>query len=135
MVHRDVCMATARNTKKWTLVLRCYACDGKFTQRHLSFDKVSALPMFLPCPHCTARPYAGQRTAAGERLPIHGIIDLQDETESCYRKTRDGQTWHFAAECSNWPAEDFIELDGHPVVGEVCNECRALVSDPKFGDV
>src|SRR5947207_6609076 len=127
-------MATGRNTKKWTLVLRCYACEGKFTQRHLTFDKVSALPLILPCPYCSARPYAGQRTIPGERFPIHAIVDLQDETESYYRKNKNGETWHFVAECSDWPDEDFIELDGQPVVGEVCNECKALLTDPKIGD-
>jgi hypothetical protein len=124
-------MATGRNRKTWTLVLRCYACAGKFTQRHLTFDKVSALPLILPCPYCTARPYVGQRTRPGERFQIHGIVDLEDETETYYRKKINGETWYFNAECSNWPSEDFIELDGEPVVGEVCNECHGLVNAPK----
>jgi hypothetical protein len=119
-------MATARNLKTWTLVLRCYACDGKFTQRHLTFDRVSALPRMLPCPFCTARP--GRRAGPSQSVETHHVVDLEDETDHFYRKTMSGDMWHFAAGCSNWPLEDFIELDGYPVRGELCNECRALAN-------
>jgi len=127
-------MPVLGNRKTWTLVLRCYACDGKFTQRHLTFDKVSALPLILPCPYCSARPYVGQRTSSNERFEIHHVVDLEDETETYYRKTRDSETWHFAAGCSHWPSDDFIELDGHPIRGELCNECWALANDSAKGD-
>ena len=127
----DPAMPVMRNRKTWMLVLRCYACGGKFTQRHLSFDKVSALPLILPCPYCTARPRrrAEQGTGASEPFEIHHVIDLEDETETYYRKEPDAETWHFAAGCSHWPSDDFIELDGHPIRGELCNECRALATE------
>jgi len=125
-------MGTFRDDQTWTLVLRCYACGGKFTQRHLSFDKVSALPLILPCPYCTARP--ARRAGPNQSFEIHHLVDLESETESYYRKLKHGETWHFAAGCSHWPSDDFIELDGHPIVGEFCNECRTLANESGKGD-
>jgi hypothetical protein len=42
-----------------------------------------------------------------------------------YRKTQDGDTWHFCCNCFNWPRFSYIEQWQPPTVGEMCNECEA----------
>jgi|SRR5581483_5150042 len=121
-------MAIGRSDKAWTLVLCCYACESRFTLRRLTFDKVSSVPLTVPCPYCSARPVVGPRNA-GERLQVHTIVDLSDETHCYYRKSINRQTWHSTAECSHWPLDDFIELDSRPFAGELCSECRGVLED------
>jgi len=42
-----------------------------------------------------------------------------------YRKRKGTDTWHFCANCSNWPMQDFEEQYAKPTTGELCNECKA----------
>jgi hypothetical protein len=44
---------------------------------------------------------------------------------STYRRKKGSETWHFCANCSNWPAGDYEEQVTAPSTGELCNECRA----------
>ncbi|MGH7826715.1 MAG: response regulator [Candidatus Binatia bacterium] len=47
------------------------------------------------------------------------------ERESTYRRQTGGQSWHFSANCSNWPASDYEEQITPPDIGAFCNECTA----------
>jgi hypothetical protein len=114
-------MATPGAT--WTLVLRCFACNGKFTLRRLALDRLLAVPLATPCPHCAARPRVASRSPEAGKL--HKIFDLREEKQSGYRKTGDGDTWHFNPDCSQWPLAGYVELEILPSVGEFCNECKA----------
>src|SRR6266513_1064682 len=49
---------------------------------------------------------------------------------SVYRRTRDGDTWHFCSNCSNWPTTDFVEQRLPPSTGEMCNECTCKRRHP-----
>jgi len=111
--------------RTWTVVLRCYMCSGKFTLRHLTLDRVLTLPLVAPCPHCAARPCIATGYYSDKHSSVHRIFDLREEADATYRKTPNGDTWHFAQSCSRWPGGDFLELDLPPIVGEICNECRA----------
>jgi hypothetical protein len=109
---------------KWTVVLRCYACDGKFTSRHLGIDRISVVALVSPCPHCSAQPVIARGPDSEEESKLHRIFNIREETEPVYRKTKTGDTWHFNESCSKWPAGDYVELEATPRVGEICNECR-----------
>jgi hypothetical protein len=111
----------------WTLVLRCYNCNGKFTARHLALDRVSVVPLITPCPHCSARPHVASGSSEKIRS-VHYVFDLREEAEPAYRKNAGGDTWHFDHNCSKWPVADFVELEIPPNVGELCNECKAKQS-------
>jgi hypothetical protein len=43
-----------------------------------------------------------------------------------FRKLNGSDIWHYSHYCSEWPIVEYIEID-FPPVGEICNECRALV--------
>ncbi|HEY1266150.1 MAG TPA: hypothetical protein VGH16_02760 [Candidatus Binatia bacterium] len=58
----------------WTIVLRCYRCQGKFTVTDVSFSKVAALPLVTPCPHCRARPFVSARE---DESRVHRVFDLR----------------------------------------------------------
>jgi hypothetical protein len=105
------------------LVLRCFACNGKFTLRRLALDRLLAVPLLTPCPHCAARPRIAARPHEASQL--HKIFDLREEKQSAYRKTDDGDAWHFNPSCSQWPLAGYVELEILPSVGQFCNECKA----------
>ena len=42
-----------------------------------------------------------------------------------YRKKNGKDTWHWCANCSNWPTFDYVERPEKPTYGELCNECQA----------
>jgi len=117
------------STKIWTVILRCYACRGKFTLRHLTLERVLTLTLVTPCPHCGARPSIASGYYSDERSSVHRIFDLREEAAATYRKIPNADTWHFSQNCSGWPSGDYLELDLMPVVGELCNECRILRSE------
>jgi hypothetical protein len=55
-----------------------------------------------------------------------GIRNAETQTSAGspneYRKAAGGDTWHFHAGCSHWPAKDFVGT--HEVPSEaLCNEC------------
>ncbi len=41
-----------------------------------------------------------------------------------YRKKRDGDTWHFCSNCSEWPTSNYDEQEPPPLSGPLCNECK-----------
>ncbi len=41
-----------------------------------------------------------------------------------YRRRKDSDTWHWCRNCSNWPTYDYVEREGKPTTGELCNECQ-----------
>ena len=100
----------------WTCVLTCFNCEEHFILNRLSIDKAHAAMSAFPCPHCGAKPRAGR----GHRVISLSIANLP------FRKATDGAVWHYSEYCSQWPADDFLELD-FPPRAEICNECRALI--------
>lgn len=42
-----------------------------------------------------------------------------------YRKRKGTDTWHFCANCSNYPTSNFDTHPSTPSSGEKCNECKA----------
>ncbi len=45
-------------------------------------------------------------------------------TKTFYRKKHYTDIWHFCANCTNWPVEDFDSDDrGAPPSGKLCDEC------------
>jgi len=43
-----------------------------------------------------------------------------------YRRRRRRETWHFCANCSNWPTSgDYNERASKPTTGELCDQCQA----------
>jgi hypothetical protein len=109
--------------KLWTLVLRCHACGGKFTLRHLGLERVYLVPQVTPCPHCDARPRISLQ-GSREHSELHHIFDLREEMEPVYRKTRDDSAWHFSHQCTHWPVRDYLVLDVRPRESDICGECR-----------
>jgi DNA-directed RNA polymerase subunit RPC12/RpoP len=104
------------------VVFRCYECSGKFTVRHVSFEKIEALYAIHPCPFCGARPIA--QLPSNERLSRgHSLVELNDEMEIIYRRPQLGDTWHFDPGCSQWPADDYIALEAAPRMELLCDEC------------
>ena len=41
-----------------------------------------------------------------------------------YRKRNDAVTWHWCANCSTYPVENYSVSRGNPTAGELCNECQ-----------
>lgn len=41
-----------------------------------------------------------------------------------YRRKKNSDTWHWCTNCSKWPTTDFVEHDGKPTSGELCDECK-----------
>jgi DNA-directed RNA polymerase subunit RPC12/RpoP len=108
--------------KTWTVVFRCYNCGRKFTVRHVTFDQIEALHAVYPCPFCAARPIV--KPAPHDRAnKAHHMVELSDEMEMVYRKYRDGDTWHFDPDCSQYPVDDYLALDAAPRTEQLCNEC------------
>src|SRR5258706_14074577 len=105
-------------SKNWTMVLGCYSCERQFVFRNLTMDKVRAVPITTPCPHCGARPRVSAQSST-----VHRIAELREDTAR-YRKRGGQDTWHFNQSCSKWPPENYVELDSEPNVGELCNECK-----------
>lgn len=46
-----------------------------------------------------------------------------------YRKNKEYDAWHWCTNCSNWPTEDFDEIElpkgQRPSTGELDNECKS----------
>lgn len=93
--------------------------------QRLDVDRVLTVPEVMPCPHCKARPEAVLGTDRSATSRVHFIYELKEETDPVYRKPRNGDTWHFTADCSGWPHENYVELEARPNRGELCNECEA----------
>ena len=60
----------------WTVVLTCYNCGGKFTERHLTTEKVRALPLMTPCPNCGARPVVSRSDSKSPTI-VHRLFDVR----------------------------------------------------------
>ncbi|MGH7769721.1 MAG: hypothetical protein ACREQP_19915 [Candidatus Binatia bacterium] len=114
---------------QWTIILRCYSCSRKFTVRHLTLDRVLAVASITPCPHCSTKPFIAPGPLYNKKSTLHRIFDLREETETIYRRPRNGDTWHFNPRCSKWPVDDYVELEAAPNTGELCNECQATPRD------
>jgi hypothetical protein len=41
-----------------------------------------------------------------------------------YRRREDSDTWHFCTNCTLWPTQGYVEHDGKPTTGELCNQCK-----------
>jgi hypothetical protein len=40
-----------------------------------------------------------------------------------YRRKRTSDTWHWCKNCTEWPTTDFVEHNGKPTSGELCDQC------------
>ncbi|HTM08883.1 MAG TPA: hypothetical protein VL754_10880 [Verrucomicrobiae bacterium] len=113
----------ARRTQ-WSIAIRCYQCQRKFTLRHLELDNVFSSPLVTFCPYCCTQLHIGSGPADRDQTYLHRV-DLREETESIYRKAPDSNIWHFAEDCSRWPIDDYLQLEMQPDIGELCSECKA----------
>jgi hypothetical protein len=43
---------------------------------------------------------------------------------STYRRKKTSDTWHWCTNCSNWPTSDYVEREGKPSTGELCDQCK-----------
>ncbi len=64
----------ALRQKTWTVVLRCYACRGRFAVAKVTLDRLAQAPQAAPCTHCGALPDPTAWTK------IHRILDMREET-------------------------------------------------------
>ncbi|HEY1270253.1 MAG TPA: hypothetical protein VGH16_23550 [Candidatus Binatia bacterium] len=64
------------------------------------------------------------------RLKVRVLSRRQDLT---YRRRNETQVWHFCANCSMWPAADFVETTASEYLlkGSLCLEC---IAHRHFGD-
>ncbi|HKA34900.1 MAG TPA: hypothetical protein VKH64_16930 [Candidatus Binatia bacterium] len=100
----------------WTCIFHCFNCNEMFIVNRVSVTEIYAAQAFFPCPHCG-------RTAASDHP--HRMIDLSVANVP-FRRLQTGDVWHYSQYCSEWPIVEYIEID-FPPIGEICNECRALV--------
>ena len=63
---------------KWTVVLRCHECGGRFTISRLSMERIPILPKIVPCPHCSAQSVVTQSPSQGPKK-LHRILVRRDE--------------------------------------------------------
>ena len=40
-----------------------------------------------------------------------------------YRRTLNTEIWHFCADCSGWPPENYIVTTNFPLTYQICNDC------------
>jgi hypothetical protein len=64
--------------KSWTVVLRCYACRGRFAVGKVTLDRLALAPQATPCTHCGAQP------DVTDWVKIHHILDLREDTNRTY---------------------------------------------------
>ena len=114
----------ATSGRRWKIVLRCYVCGERFSMPYVAFKDLKTLPLFALCPTCGTKPLT---TAESSRL--QKILEISETT--VFRKSRDGDTWHFAEECSQWPDAEFTERRDPPTDDAFCNEC---ISSKKLAD-
>jgi hypothetical protein len=100
----------------WTCIFNCFHCRESFIVNRVSLGEIYVAETFFPCPHCG-------KSASTERT--HHMIDLS-VANLPFRKLNGSDIWHYSHYCSEWPIVEYIEID-FPPVGEICNECRALV--------
>jgi rRNA maturation endonuclease Nob1 len=60
--------------KSWTVVLRCYACQRRFSVGKITLDRLALAPQATPCAHCGAQP------DATTWMKVHHIMDLREDT-------------------------------------------------------
>jgi hypothetical protein len=55
------------------------------------------------------------------------IPEIVDATAGAllYRRSQNGDIWHFVPSCSSWPRLMFEERLGEPRAESICDECRA----------
>jgi len=42
------------------------------------------------------------------------------------RRRRSGDPWHFCPTCPEWPTANYRDQPVKPILGELCERCRAL---------
>jgi hypothetical protein len=109
----------AASWKHWKIALRCYECGERFTMPYAAFKDLQNLPLVALCPSCGTRPLTAAETGGP-----HDILDISET--KVFRKSRDGDTWHFAEDCSQWPDAEFTERRDPPTHDAFCNECVVL---------
>src|SRR6266496_4719311 len=48
---------------------------------------------------------------------------LASSIHELYRRNQESEVWHFCCNCSQWPAEDYIEQRHLRSTDELCSEC------------
>jgi hypothetical protein len=64
------------SSSTWTIVLRCYNCQTRFTLPHLDFDTITTLPLVAPCPFCGTQPVISSKTENRGASKMHVVLDL-----------------------------------------------------------
>lgn len=99
----------------WTCHLICSVCGKEFIVNRLALAEAYAALAVFPCPHCLSAP-----------VPFtHHKMNYLYASNPPYRKTPMDQTWHHSEYCSQWPVENFLEIE-FPPEAEICNECKVL---------
>jgi len=60
--------------KSWTVVLRCYACQRRFSVGKITLDRLALAPQITPCAHC------GAQSDVTTSMKVHHIMDLREDT-------------------------------------------------------
>jgi hypothetical protein len=63
----------------WTIVLRCYSCQTRFTVPHLNFDTLTTLPLVAPCPNCGTQPVLSSKPENRGASKMHVVLDLMHD--------------------------------------------------------
>jgi hypothetical protein len=74
----DSAATRAIRRKSWTVVLRCYACQRRFSVGKITVDRLALVPQATPCAHCGAQP------DATTWMQVHHIMDLREDTNRTY---------------------------------------------------
>jgi hypothetical protein len=105
-------------SRVWTCHLGCCNCGKEFIVNRLALVEAYTAIALFPCPHCLKAPAAF----------THHNMNYLYASKSPYRKISSGQTWHHSEYCSQWPVENFLEIEFTPEA-EICNECKVLVGN------
>ena len=68
----------ALRKKTWTIVLRCYECNGRFAVKRVPLDRIASLAEVTPCSHCDAHALVAAPGHSSENK-LHRIMDLRQD--------------------------------------------------------
>jgi len=75
----DLRVTLALRKKTWTVVLRCFRCNGRFAVKQVHLDRIALVPQVTPCDHCSAEPIFAPEGWRGLHNNLHRILDLRED--------------------------------------------------------